>query len=110
MLDRRGSVAALRREAHIEEGVLLALDVHLSGLLNVCGGCEKIKATPLSPSYKGLLRAGLVLNVVTVPEIGFWGLPVFLLVCFFLFGVELIDSIVEEPFGRERDDLDLVAY
>ena len=46
---------------------------------------------------------------LTVPEIGFWGLPVFLLVCFFLFGVELIDSIVEDPFGRERDDLDLTV-
>ena len=33
-----------------------------------------------------------------------------LLVCFFLFGVEMIDSIVEEPFGRERDDLDLDRY
>jgi predicted membrane chloride channel (bestrophin family) len=45
-----------------------------------------------------------------VPESGFWSLPVILLVCFFLFGVELIDSIVEEPFGRERDDLDLDRY
>ncbi len=33
-----------------------------------------------------------------------------LLVCLFLFGVELIDSIVEEPFGRERDELDLDSY
>ena len=33
-----------------------------------------------------------------------------LLVCFFLFGVELIDSVVEEPFGRERSDLDLDRY
>jgi len=45
-----------------------------------------------------------------VPEVGFWGLPVLELACFFLFGVELIDSIVEEPFGRERDDLDLDRY
>jgi len=35
---------------------------------------------------------------------------VVLLVCFFLFGVELIDTIVEEPFGRDRDDLDLDRY
>ena len=47
---------------------------------------------------------------LVVPEIGFWGLPVFLLVYFCLFGVELIDSIVEDPFGRERDDLDLNEY
>jgi putative membrane protein len=62
-----------------------------------------------------LLRAGLVLNVLaapwlTVPDIGAWSLPVILMVCFFLFGVEVIDSVVEEPFGRERDDLDLDRY
>ena len=34
----------------------------------------------------------------------------FVLVCFFLFGVELIDTIVEEPFGKDRDDLDLDRY
>jgi putative membrane protein len=62
-----------------------------------------------------LLRAGLVLNVLAapwliVPEDGLWSLPVVLLVCFFLFGVELIDSVVEEPFGEDRNDLDLDRY
>ena len=109
------ALAALKREGHVDPAELWVLDAYARGLLDVCGGCEKIKSTPLSPSYKGLLRAGLVLNVLTapwltVPAIGFWGLPVFLLACFFLFGVELIDSVVEEPFGRERDDLDLDRY
>jgi ion channel-forming bestrophin family protein len=108
-------LADWKRGGHIDQAELWILDAHARGLLDVCGGCEKIKTTPLSPSYKGLLRAGLVLNVLavpwlTVPEIGLWGLPVFLLACFFLFGVELIDSIVEDPFGRERDDLDLDRY
>jgi len=108
-------LADWKREGHVDQAVLWVLDVHARGLLDVCGACEKIKTTPLSPSYKGLLRAGLVLNVLaapwlSVPEVGFWGLPVFELVCFFLFGVELIDTIVEEPFGKERDDLDLDRY
>lgn len=108
-------LADFKREGHVDQAVLWVLDAHARGLLDVCGACEKIKTTPLSPSYKGLLRAGLVLNVLaapwlTVPEVGYWGLPVFELACFFLFGVELIDSIVEEPFGRERDDLDLDRY
>jgi ion channel-forming bestrophin family protein len=108
-------LAEWKRDGHIDGSVLWVLDAHARGLMDVCGACEKIHTTPLSPSYKGLLRTGLVLNVLaepwlTVPEIGFWGLPVFLLFCFFLFGVELIDSIIEEPFGRERDELDLDRY
>ena len=45
-----------------------------------------------------------------VPDEGSWSVPLILMVCFFLFGIEVIDSIVEEPFGRERDDLDLDRY
>lgn len=108
-------VADWKRDGHIDVGVLLILDRHARGLLDVCGACERIRNTPLSASYKGLLRAGLVLNVLIspwllVPESGMGSLPMVLLVCFFLFGVELIDSIVEEPFGRDRDDLDLDRY
>jgi ion channel-forming bestrophin family protein len=52
----------------------------------------------------------LVVPWLTAPELGAWSVPLILMVCFFLFGVEVIDSIVEEPFGRERDDLDLDRY
>jgi putative membrane protein len=108
-------VADWKRAGLVDDGVLWILDPHLRGLLDVCGACEKIRNTPLSPSYKSLLRAGLILNILaapwlTLPELGLWGVPIFELVCFFLLGVELIDSVVEEPFGREHDDLDLDQY
>jgi putative membrane protein len=108
-------VAGWKRAGLVDDPVVWILDPHLRGLLDVCGGCEKIRHTPLSPSYKSLLRAGLILNMLVapwfaIPEVGFWGVPVFELVCFFLLGVELIDTVVEEPFGRERDDLDLDRY
>ena len=69
------TVAGWKRDGHVDQAVLWVLDAHLRGLLDVCGGCEKIRNTPLSPSYKGLLRAGLVLNVLVapwliVPELG----------------------------------------
>ena len=62
-----------------------------------------------------LLRIGIVLHLLIAPwftiiEIGFWGIPTLLLVAFFFLGVELVDRIVEEPFGTERDDLRLEAY
>ena len=108
-------IAEWESNGDINQGVLWILDIHARGLLEVCGGCEKIRNTPLSPSYKSLLRTGLVLNILVapwmiVPEDGLWSLAIVLPACFFLLGVELIDSIVEEPFGRDRDDLDLDRY
>jgi putative membrane protein len=108
-------VGEWKRAGHIDQTVVWILDPHLRGMIDVCGACEKIKNTPLSPSYKNMLRTGLALNVIvepwlTMPDVGYWGIPAFLLVCFFLLGVELIDSVVEEPFGSEPDDLDLDRY
>ncbi len=108
-------VADWKRAGEVDDAVVWILDPHLRGLLDVCGACERIRNTPLSPSYKTLLRTGLALNVLaapwlTVPEIGFWSIPVIELSCLFLLGVELIDSVVEEPFGREHEDLDLDHY
>lgn len=108
-------VADWKRAGQVDGPVLWILDQHMRGLLDVCGACEKIRNTPLSPSYKSLLRTGLVVNVLAgpwlaMPEFGYWGVPVFELVCFFLLGVELIDSVVEEPFGRDRDDLNLDGF
>ena len=108
-------VAAWKRTGYIDEATLRILDPHMRALLDICGACERIKNTPLSASYKGMLRAGIAANIVispwyTLTETGMWGIPVFLLVCFFLLGVELIDSHIEEPFGLDRDDLELDQY
>jgi ion channel-forming bestrophin family protein len=108
-------VAGWVRGGHLDATTLLALDPHLRGLLEVCGGCERILYTPVSRSYKALLRTCIAGNILFAPwyimtEIGFWGLPVFLVVCFFVLGVELIDTAVEEPFGTEHEDLDLDRY
>ncbi len=108
-------VADWHRAGTMDSATLWIVDAHLRGLLDVCGACKRIRNTPLSPAYKSLLRTGLALNILaepwlTVADFGLWSVPLFLLLCFFLLGVDLIDTVIEEPFGRERDDLDLDRY
>jgi putative membrane protein len=108
-------LADWKREGRLDQDMFLMLDAHLRGQQDVCGACERIRNTPLSPSYKALLRTGLLLNVLAEPwltmqQVGFVGVPVFLMFCFFLFGAELIDTVIEEPFGTESEDLDLDRY
>lgn len=110
-------VAGWRRDNVIDGETLIVLDPHLRAFLDVCGGCERINNTPLPASYKGMLRAGLALNVIVAPwfclnegHLTLWALPVLLLTAYFLLGVELIDTAIEHPFGTDRDDLDLDRY
>jgi ion channel-forming bestrophin family protein len=108
-------VASWNRSGLIHDTMLRVLDTNLRGLLDVCGGCERILSTPLSPSYKALLRTGIVVNLLAAPwltplKLGLWGMAGIEFGAFFLLGVELVDTVIEEPFGRERDDLDLDRY
>jgi putative membrane protein len=108
-------IAAWRRAGLLDEIMFRNLDSHQNALLDVCGACERILNTPIPFSYKAMLRTGLFLHLLiapwyTISSMGLKGIPVLLLACFFLLGVELIDSHIEDPFGHDEDDLDLERY
>lgn len=91
----------------------LHLDSHLKAFMDICGACERIKNSPLALSYRAFMRQGITLNLLclpwyVVPEFSlFWSLPLILVGTYFLIGVELIAEDIEEPFGRDGDDLPL---
>jgi putative membrane protein len=104
-----------RRDGLLDTSTALVLDVHARALLDVCGACERIRGTPIAGSYVALLRLGLAVNVLTapwytLPELGYWGIPALLIVFYFLLGIEVVDTMIEDPFGTERDDLALERY
>jgi ion channel-forming bestrophin family protein len=106
---------AERTAGRLTEVDLLLLDPHVRGLMDVCGACERIKSTPVPLSYRSLLRHGMVLYLLSTPwlvadRLGWWTVPVEALFGYFLLGVELTAEDVEEPFGRDGDDLALSAY
>jgi putative membrane protein len=110
-----GEVFALLRrwyaEGLIDGFVLLALDRHARELMNVCGACERIRATPLTASYSGLLRKAITGFLLLLPwllaDLGWWAVLVTALVAYALVSLELIASSIEDPFGHDPDDLPL---
>lgn len=110
-----GSIANWQQEGLVDPRTMQVMDVHSRSLLDMCGGCERIHNTPISVSYRTLLRLGIALNILAAPwfivlELHTWAIPVLIVVCFFLVGVEVIDTEVEEPFGEDLDDLPLSRY
>ncbi|MBB1561389.1 MAG: hypothetical protein HG446_005805, partial [Flavobacteriaceae bacterium] len=78
--------------------------------LEVCGGCERNKTTPIPYSYSSFTKKFIVIYVITLPiaysmSIGY--LMVFLTVFVFyvLMSMEVLAEEIEEPFNNDENDL-----
>jgi putative membrane protein len=102
-----------QKQAGIVDGdELRAIDMELSKLLDICGGCERIARTPFVGSYRTFSRQCVVLFLLTLPwgiahDFGWWTIPLTVLLSYFMIGMETVAEHVEEPFGLDEDDLDL---
>jgi ion channel-forming bestrophin family protein len=104
-----------KQDGQIDGWTMLMLDGQIKSFMDICGACERIRNTPLSSSYRALLRHGIALYLLITPfylieDIGLPGLPTFLLAAYFLLGIELVAEEIEEPFGTGGDNLPLERY
>lgn len=105
-------MARWRRADLIDTQMLVILNGNANALLDVCGGCERISRTPMVPSYVLYVRICIGLYLLVLPwtlELGLMLAPLTMIWAYFLCGMELIAEIIEDPFGTERDDLQLDA-
>jgi len=104
-----------RQAGSLDGWSLLWLDGHVKSLMDICGACERIRYTPLSSSYRALLRHGIALYVVISPfylieDTGPASYPVFIMAVYFLLGIEMVAEDIEEPFQAGGDNLPLERY
>jgi ion channel-forming bestrophin family protein len=109
------TVVRWQREGRIDGWGLLWLDGQVKSLMDICGACERIRNTPLSSSYRALVRHGIAIYLAIAPfylieDTGLSGLPMFILAAYFLVGIELVAEEIEEPFGPGGDNLPLERY
>lgn len=91
------------------------LERQANGLMDVCGACERIRNTPMVPSYRCMAWSSVILYCLVSPwglgmNLGWAGIPIVLLATGFLLGMELVAEAIAEPFGTEPDDLPLERY
>jgi putative membrane protein len=103
------------RQGRFDGWTLLWLDGEVKSLMEICGACERIRNTPLSASYRALLRHGIAIYLAVAPfylieDTGLAGCPMFILAAYFLMGIELVAEEIEEPFGDGGDNLPLERY
>ena len=105
-------VIGWKRSGMIDGDELRIIDSETRELMEICGACERIRRTRLSPSYRTFVRHCITLYLLTLPwglveEFKFWTVPMTVIMAYFMIGIEVIAHSVEEPFGLDEDDLDL---
>jgi putative membrane protein len=89
---------------------LLLLDKELKEFADILGGCERIRNTPIPYSYSIYIKQFIFIYVVTLPfafveSSGYMTIPIVGLITFVLLSVELIAEEIEDPFGKDVNDL-----
>ena len=115
LLDRQmADVVELNRAGVMNELRVQSLDETLRALINIQGGCERIKKTPMPPLY-GLLANRLVafyaimFPLAVVEALGWWTVPINLLVCTAFSLIAEAGRVLEDPFTMFVNGLPLSA-
>ena len=100
------------RRGRIDFYQISTMNSQLDAMIDVLGVCERILKTPIPMAYAIHLKQLLLFYCLLLPfeivgEIGFWTGPIVALVSFTLFGIEEIGLEIENPFGRDPNDLPL---
>jgi putative membrane protein len=89
---------------------LIILNNEIQSFTDICGGCERIKNTPIPYSYSTFIKKFIFVFVLTLPyayvfTLGYYVIPVVSFIFYVLASIELISEEIEEPFGYDENDL-----
>lgn len=103
-------VNSLYKQGKITSDQFFVLDKELKDFIDIMGGCERIKNTPIPYSYSMYIKKFVFTYIITLPfgfvtTFKYVTIPTVLLISFVLLSVELIAEEIEDPFGRDSTDL-----
>lgn len=89
---------------------LLYINNELGALLDVCGGCERIKNTPIPFSYSLFIKKFIFFYVMSFPfgfvfSLSYLVVPVIIFLFYVLVSLELIAEEIEDPFNHDTNDI-----
>jgi putative membrane protein len=103
-------VTDLYNNKRISGDQLINLDKELKDFIDLMGACERIRNTPIPYSYSMYIKKFIFIYVVTLPFAfvtlsGYMTIPIVEIIAYVLLSVELIAEEIEDPFGRDVNDL-----
>ncbi|KAF9945208.1 hypothetical protein BGZ72_001554, partial [Mortierella alpina] len=108
-------VIAESRAERIENSLIGNLLTSINTMTDIFTNMERIVFTPIPLAYSIHLRQVVYLYCLALPftfieALGWLLVPLMLLVSFTLFGMEAIGREIENPFGKDENDLHMDAF
>ncbi|MBD1395690.1 hypothetical protein H9Q13_00800 [Pontibacter sp. JH31] len=97
-------------QGKVDTAQMLIINEDLKALTDHCGACERIKNTPIPFTYSVFIKKFVFFYVMTLPfgwvfSMGYFIIPVVVLILYALASLELIAEEIENPFGTDPNDL-----
>jgi len=108
------ALTALADAGRLDERRLESMDRTLMDLLNIQGGCERIKGTPLPRGYGFIVELLIQIFAVMLPfslvhDLGIMAIPLSALVCLAFSLISEAGRVLEDPFSHFYNGLPLHA-
>ena len=103
-------VNQIHRENKITGEQYLSLNTEINSFMDICGGCERIKNTPIPFSYSVFIKKFIFFYIMTLPfgfghSLGYYTVPLVVFIFFVLASLELIAEEIEDPFSGDENDV-----
>lgn len=110
LIEMSKKVALAFKQKNISGEQLIVLENEIEKLSNIQGACERIRNTPIPFGYAVHLKRILLIYLMTLPfgfvkTLGWYSVPLMMMVFFTMIGIELIGEEIEDPFGKDVNDL-----
>jgi putative membrane protein len=107
-------LAWLNREGWVSDELLRSMDGNVTAMVQAVTGCERIANTPVPFAYAQHTKVFLLLFCFTLPFVMVESLQVWTpvataVLAFAMFGIDEIGVEIDEPFGRDANDLPMEA-
>ena len=106
----------MEKEGKINSTHLLSIQNEISVFQNICGGCERIRNTPIPFSYNVFVKKFIFFYVMTLPfgyaiHLHWLCIGLSCIVFYALASLEVIAEEIEDPFGNDSNDIpvDMIA-
>ncbi len=109
-LTLREKLQELRQRGIMDSLELSMLNQNLDNLVDSLGACERIRNTPIPFSYSLFIKKFIFIYVITMPLafvelFGYYSAFISTFVFYALVSMELLAEEIEDPFGKDENDL-----